>query len=80
MGDEPRECSEKRKNSPISPCEPGVPKWPEIPGTPFSPYHMIENRHQLVRMRIYSTFQAADFGNIEKRLLNLQFLSFCSTL
>lgn len=80
MGDEYRECSDKRTNSPISPCEPGVPKWPEIPGMPFSPYHMIENKHQLVKMRIYSTFLVADFGNTKKRLLKVPLLNFCITL
>lgn len=80
MGNEYKERSDQRTNSPISPCEPGVPKWPEIPGMPFSPYHMIENRYQLMRVRIYSTFQAPQFGNIKKRLLNLRFLNFHSTL
>jgi len=59
--DEYKESSGKRTNSPISPWEPGVPKWPEIPGAPLSPCHMIENKYGLIRMRIYSTFQAAEF-------------------
>lgn len=42
---------------------------PEVPGMPFSPYHMIENRHQLVKMKIYSTFQATDCGNTKKKTI-----------
>lgn len=76
MGNENKERSGKRTNSPISPCEPGVPKWPEVPGIPFSPYHMIENRDQLMRMRIYSTFQASQFGNTEKKAIKFTIFEF----